>query len=101
MTGTVCACHISVLWVHCAAGDEKVWEQYISDAKCIVAPQNRVRQLTPLECERLQGFPDGWTDIPGASDTARYKALGNSVAVPCVETVLAAVQNYLRWEEKD
>ena len=41
------------------------------------------------------------TDIPGASDTARYKALGNSVAVPCVETVLAAVQNYLRWEEKD
>ena len=53
------------------------------------------------ECERLQGFPDRWTDIPGASDTARYKALGNSVAVPCVETVLAAVQNYLRWEEKD
>ena len=66
-----------------------------------IAPKNRVRRLTPLECERLQGFPDGWTDIPGASDTARYKALGNSVAVPCVETVLAAVQNYLRWEEKD
>ena len=60
-----------------------------------------IRRLTPLECERLQGFPDGWTDIPGASDTARYKALGNSVAVPCVETVLAAVQNYLRQEEKD
>lgn len=74
---------------------------YVSDAKCIIGPQNRVRRLTPLECERLQGFPDRWTDIPGASDTARYKALGNSVAVPCVETVLAAVQNYLRWEEKD
>ena len=53
--------------------------QYVSDAKCIIGPQNRVRRLTPLECERLQGFPDGWTDIPGASDTARYKALGNSV----------------------
>ena len=38
-----------------------------------------IRRLTPLECERLQGFPDGWTDIPGASDSARYKALGNSV----------------------
>ena len=38
-----------------------------------------IRRLTPLECERLQGFPDGWTDIPGASDSARYKALGNSL----------------------
>ena len=38
-----------------------------------------IRRLTPLECERLQGFPDGWTDRPGASDSARYKALGNSV----------------------
>ena len=38
-----------------------------------------IRRLTPLECERLQGYPDGWTDVPGASDSARYKALGNSV----------------------
>ena len=48
-------------------------------------PPRLIRRLTPLECERLQGFPDGWTDVPGASDSARYKALGNSVAVPCVE----------------
>ena len=47
-----------------------------------------IRRLTPLECERLQGFPDSWTDIPGASDSARYKALGNSVAIPCVEFVM-------------
>lgn len=81
MTGTACACRISVLWVNVVRGDEKgVGNQYVSDAKCIIAPKNRVRRLTPLECERLQGFPDGWTDIPGASDTARYKALGNSVA---------------------
>ena len=40
------------------------------------------RRLTPLECERLQGYPDNWTDIPGASDTARYKACGNSIALP-------------------
>lgn len=44
--------------------------------------QNSVRRLTPLECERLQGYPDGWTDIPGATDSKRYKALGNSIALP-------------------
>lgn len=52
-----------------------------------------VRRLTPLECERLQGFPDGWTDIgdwtdskgkvhKGDADSPRYKALGNSIALP-------------------
>ena len=46
-----------------------------------------VRRLTPIECERLQGFPDNYTNIPwGKKDTApdsrRYKALGNSMAVP-------------------
>ena len=55
-----------------------------------------IRRLTPLECERLQGFPDFWTDIPGASDSARYKALGNSVAIPCVEHVLRGVAYFLR-----
>ena len=51
----------------------------------------RVRRLTPLECERLQGFPDGWTDIPykgkQAPDGPRYKALGNSFAVPVVRWI--------------
>ncbi len=51
-----------------------------------------VRRLTPLECERLQGFPDGWTDIGEwtdsrgkvrkCTDSARYKALGNSISLP-------------------
>ena len=50
-----------------------------------------IRRLTPLECERLQGFPDGWTDIGGAADSARYRALGNSVAIPCVEYVLYGI----------
>jgi DNA (cytosine-5)-methyltransferase 1 len=44
----------------------------------------QVRRLMPIECERLQGFPDNFTNIPGASDSARYKALGNSMAVPCM-----------------
>lgn len=53
---------------------------------------NAVRRLTPLECERLQGFPDGWTeqghDGKPISDSARYKALGNSLAIPCAFFVL-------------
>ena len=66
-------------------GDEKgIGNQYVSQDKCIInascsETHHLIRRLTPLECERLQGFPDGWTDIPGASDSARYKALGNSV----------------------
>ena len=57
-----------------------------SDASC-----HLLRRLVPLECERLQGYPDGWTDVPGASDSARYKALGNSVAIPCVEYLMERV----------
>ncbi|WKZ32912.1 MAG: DNA cytosine methyltransferase [Thermodesulfobacteriota bacterium] len=44
-----------------------------------------IRRLTPLECERLQGFPDGWTE--GVSDTQRYKCLGNAVSVPVVRAI--------------
>ena len=51
-----------------------------------------VRRLTPLECERLQGFLDDWTNIPGASDSARYRALGNSIPVPCVEFIMKSLQ---------
>jgi len=60
----------------------------------------QVRRLTPTECERLQGFPDGWTAIPyrgkPASDGPRYKALGNSMAVPVMAWIgrrIAAVEN--------
>jgi DNA (cytosine-5)-methyltransferase 1 len=41
-----------------------------------------VRRLTPVECERLQGFPDNYTLVPGSSDTTRYQSIGNSMAVP-------------------
>ena len=49
----------------------------------------QVRRLTPLECERLQGFPDGWTE--GQSDTHRYKQMGNAVAVPVVEWLIKGI----------
>ena len=60
-----------------------------------------IRRLTPLECERLQGFPDGWTNIPGASDSARYRALGNSVPVPCVEFIMKSLQAVAAMEVDD
>lgn len=56
------------------------WDERHNPPKHLVTGV-QVRKLMPVECERLQGFPDFWTDIPGASDTARYKALGNSWAV--------------------
>jgi DNA (cytosine-5)-methyltransferase 1 len=52
---------------------------------------NQVRRLTPLECERLQGFPDGWTE--DQSDTNRYKQMGNAVAVPVVEWIIQGIVN--------
>ena len=48
-----------------------------------------VRRLTPVECERLQGFPDDWT--AGQSDSSRYKQMGNAVAVPVVEWVIGNI----------
>lgn len=64
----------------------------------VVREAMTVRRLTPLECERLQGFPDGWTDIGEwvdskgktrkTTDSARYKALGNSIALPPWKWVL-------------
>lgn len=64
-----------------------------------------VRRLTPLECERLQGFPDGWTDIGDytdstgkkrkTSDSARYKALGNSIALPFWRWMFGRMAVYL------
>lgn len=67
-------------------GQDAYNDMFVTHAK------QTVRRLTPLECERLQGFPDGWTDIGewidskgkkhDSSDSARYKALGNSIALP-------------------
>lgn len=56
--------------------------QALDDRTSFCLEKEGPRRLTPLEWERLQGFPDGWTDTPRASDTARYKAIGNSMAIP-------------------
>ena len=55
--------------------------QYVSSDKLIVEAPLLIRRLTPRECERLQGYPDDWTALPGAADSPRYRALGNSVCL--------------------
>lgn len=78
---------------------------YREDAETYPVQNMGVRRLTPLECERLQGFPDGWTDIGDytdstgkkrkTSDSARYKALGNSIALPFWRWMLGRMAAYL------
>lgn len=61
------------------------------------------RRLTPLEVERCFGLPDGWTAIPGAKDSSRYKALGNSMAMPVMEWIgrrLKKVDGFVRQQQK-
>ena len=70
--------------------------QYVSQDKLVVDGPLLIRRLTPRECERLQGFPDDWTNLPGAADAPRYKALGNSVAIPCVEYLMRGMALVLR-----
>lgn len=75
----------------CARDYNGVGNQYVEEGK-VIRENAIVRRLTPLECERLQGYPDGWTDIGewvdrkgkkhGEADSPRYKALGNSIALP-------------------
>ncbi len=94
-------CYQDVVGALCRGDEKGVNNQYVSQDKCVIDEQlpmskKLIRRLTPLECERLQGFPDFWTEIPKCSDSARYKALGNSVAVPCVDFVLWGVAQVLR-----
>lgn len=65
-------------------------------SETLVKQGYKVRRLTPTECERLQGLPDNYT--AGGSDTARYKAIGNGMAQPCVDFVISGIATVLRGE---
>ena len=82
----------------CARDGKGADNVYAEQNKLVVESPLLIRRLVPLECELLQGFPPGWTDIPGASDTARYKALGNSIAIPCAEFVLGGIAKFAEME---
>jgi DNA (cytosine-5)-methyltransferase 1 len=66
------------------------------DSTDLITNNYSVRRLTPLECERLQGLPEGWTeyghDGKKISDSARYRALGNSLAIPCAEFIMQRIR---------
>ena len=59
-----------------------------------------VRRLTPLECCRLQGFPDWWEDGVQGSDSARYKMWGNGIALPCAADVIGRIARELKLSEE-
>jgi site-specific DNA-cytosine methylase len=66
----------------------------------------RPRRLTPLECERLMGWPDGWTDVPDekgkpASDSVRYKACGNGVATPVAHWIALRLRQTIEGVRDD
>lgn len=69
----------------------------VAQTQTLFPGDGTVRRLTPTECERLQGFEDGWTDVPyrgaeHAPDSPRYKALGNSMAVPVMRWIGQRIQ---------
>lgn len=55
---------------------------------------SKIRRLTPTECERLQAFPDGWTE--GVSDTQRYKTLGNAVTVNVIKDIFKKIYVHIQ-----
>lgn len=81
---------------YCTLGDV-----YITSHSCdykmpqsVLTREAFVRRLTPLECERLQGLPDNWTE--GGSDSKRYKAIGNGMAQPCADFVIEKLAEVLK-----
>ena len=72
------------------------------DQQMVLIAENRryiVRRLTPLECCRLQGFPDWWEDGAEGSDSARYKMWGNGIALPCAVDVLRRIAKAMKEEQ--
>ncbi len=59
-----------------------------------IVQNGRIRRLSPLECERLMGFPDNYTDVNNTKKTARFKAIGNSWAIPVIKWIGERILNY-------
>ena len=89
VTGTICAS---------GAGTNRPAGQGNETELCIVQNDYRARRLTPTECERLQGLPDGYTliDDKKCSDSARYKALGNGMSQPCPDSIMEGIASIFR-----
>ena len=78
---------------------ERVYKNF-NDVVVEDDPVYRVRRLTPTECFRLQGMPDGWTDDVKGSDTSRYRMAGNAIALPCLVDLMARMKHvWDKWRE--
>lgn len=66
-----------------------------------ISENDKVRRLTPLECERLMGFPDNYTLIPGSRDTTRFQAIGNSWAIPVIQWLGNRIYNHKKLIENN
>lgn len=64
-----------------------------------ISQNDRIRRLSPLECERLMGFPDNYTNILNAKDTSRYKAIGNSWNIQTIEWIVSRIKNVKNLED--
>lgn len=91
----------------CDAEKQFASNQAVDSGMLVTLPQAVVRRLTPVECERLQGFPDNWTRIPWRGkdeekcpDAPRYKAIGNAWAVPCVRWIGERLKIELEQNER-
>ena len=85
-----------VLWLKTLRSISSFSRHSGGSSRSYVASRWAVRRLTPRECERLQGFPDDWTNVPvgnkAAADGPRYKALGNSMATNVMEFIGERIQ---------
>ncbi len=80
--------------------EEKSYTLTTNDIPSVVNNRKLIRKILPIECERLMGYPDNYTNINNPSDSKRYKTLGNSVVVPCVEFVLMKIKENQLINEK-
>lgn len=85
VVGTICANCGTKMWL----GNQEAFKGKYHLVEESPSHEHFIRRLTPTECERLQGLPDGWTGTE--NDAARYKAIGNGMAQPCADFILRRI----------
>ena len=71
----------------CASDYKFPQQQQVGENKIVITQNGFCRRMTPIEYERLQGFPDGWTNTYKAKNNQRYKQMGNAVTVNVIESI--------------
>lgn len=77
----------SLVGTLCASDYKFPQQQQVAENKIVLTENGLCRRMTPIEYERLQGFPDGWTEFQQARNNQRYKQMGNAVTVNVIESI--------------